>query len=335
MTLFVHKPGLLTTLQDPGRYGRQRFGVIASGAMDLFAHRAANLLVGNAAGEATLEMTLIGPVLEFQSPALIAVCGGDLMPTIDGKPVPQWRPVYVREGSVLAFGNAREGCRAYLAVAGGFAVKRWLGSYATYLRAGIGGFKGRALEAGDRLPLGPPSPVGRRIAARLAEKMQAGDAFGPAGWRVSRGMMPAYAANPTVRFIPGGQYGWFDADQTRLLETAEYVVSPQSDRMGYRLNGPPLMPRQRRELLSEPVAFGTVQVPPDGSPIVLMADRQTTGGYPKIAQVITADLPLLAQTRIGGKVRFRLVDLRKAQEVLLHTELSFALLEKQVRASFT
>jgi antagonist of KipI len=333
LAIHVLKPGLLTTLQDSGRYGYQKYGVIASGAMDNFAHKTANLLVGNEETEASLEITIIGPALQFKEPALISICGSDLSAKVDGKPVPLWRPVYIHRGETLQFGAAREGCRCYLAVSGGFDVPREMNSYSTYLRAGIGGFQGRALMAGDSLPVKPVPPLGGKIAARLVARSDE-TLFAFVNWFVSNEMIPSYQTNPVVRVIPGTQFDLFDPASLEDLFHSEFKVQPQSDRMGYRLAGKPLQMLDRKELLSEPVTFGTIQVPPDGNPIVLMADRQTTGGYPKVAQVITVDLPLLAQAQIGSGVRFKLVDLREAQEEHLIAAMNLKILKKSIQMQF-
>ncbi|MFC5447550.1 5-oxoprolinase subunit C family protein [Paenibacillus aestuarii] len=334
MSIHVHKPGLLSTLQDAGRYGYQKYGVIVSGAMDRFAHHTANWLVGNEEDEATIEMTVIGPVLYFAEAALIAICGSDLQPRIDGVPVPLWRPVYIKPGTTLQFGSSREGCRSYLAVSGGFDVPRQMDSYSTYLRAGLGGFEGRALKASDQLQVKPASALGENIQQRLRSQMDADASFGTISWRVSYELLPAYAANPEIRVIAGVQYSLFEPASLEALFTEEFVVQPQSDRMGYRLTGKTLEMIERKEMLSEPVTFGTMQVPPDGNPIVLMADRQTTGGYPKVAQVISADLPLLAQATIGSRIRFKLVDLYEAQETQLKMELNVKYLKKSIHMYF-
>ncbi|MCS7460342.1 biotin-dependent carboxyltransferase family protein [Paenibacillus doosanensis] len=333
MTIHVRKPGLLTTLQDAGRYGYQKYGVIVSGPMDSFAHQTANLLVGNDAKEAALEATLIGPTLYFAAPALIAVCGPGFTASIDGVPAPLWRPVYVNAGATLLLGSSREGCRCYIAVSGGFDVPEQLGSRSTYLRAGLGGLEGRALKEGDRLRLKDATELGENIMRRL--HADAGDAaFQSVKWRVSYEMMPAYNPNPEIRVMPGAQSDLFDAAGLEALFSAEFKVQPQSDRMGYRLAGQPLYLREPLDMLSEPVTFGTVQVPPDGNPIVLMADRQTTGGYPKIAQVLAADLPLLAQAQIGSSVRFRQADLIEAQESYLLMEWNLRNLRKSIQMYF-
>ncbi|WP_273545576.1 biotin-dependent carboxyltransferase family protein [Paenibacillus caui] len=313
MSLFVNKPGLLTTVQDLGRFGVQKYGVIAGGAMDTFALRMANLLVGNEETDAGLEITMLGPDILMEQTALISICGGDLSPKLNGKPLPLWRTVLAPKGSRLSFGKLRQGCRAYLAVGGGLDVPVEMNSRTTYLRAGIGGFCGRALRQGDRIPLGAASLRCLNLMGLLAREAD-GDFGAVSHWSVTPGMLPPYSPNPTVRVIEGEEYGLFSEESLRSFLNEWYDVLPQSDRMGYRFTGSKLTLREKTELISSAVTFGTVQVPSDGYPIVLMADRQTTGGYPKIAQVITADLPLLAQVNLGGHVRFRLISLREAQK---------------------
>ena len=215
MSLVIVKPGLLTTVQDLGRYGVQKYGVIVSGAMDAFALRAANLLVGNEEHEAGLEITMIGPEIHFSDAALIAICGGDLSPTLNGREVPPWRTVYAPEGSRLRFGPIKAGCRAYLAAAGGLDVPMRMDSRSTYLRAGIGGHEGRALQAGDRLATGVPSPAGRRLAELLARGAQGSADAAVSGWSVASDLLPAYSASPTLRAVAGQELELFDEDSRR------------------------------------------------------------------------------------------------------------------------
>jgi len=318
MTFTVIRPGLLTTLQDLGRHGYQRQGIVVSGAMDSCALRIANLLVGNREREAVLEITLAGPVLQVQDDTLIAICGGDLSPSCLGQRLPMWRPVLVRGGTRLEFGKARSGCRAYLAVAGGFAVEPILGSKSTYLRGNLGGYQGRALQKGDVLAFGTKSIFATRLQETLRQtaSMHPDSPFSTTGWRVSEEVLPAYCHNPTVRVIKGRQFEAFTEESRHHFFSALYQVTSQSDRMGYRLQdvqGAVLNVSQRTELISEAVTFGTIQIPPEGQPIILMADRQTTGGYPKIAEVIAVDLPVLAQLKPGELVRFCPVDVVEAQ----------------------
>lgn len=319
MTVTVLRPGLLTTVQDLGRPGWQRFGVPVGGAMDPVALRVANALVGNSEDAAALEITLQGPRLRFDADALIAVCGADLSPTVDGMPLPQWRPVLVRRGSVLAFGRPRWGVRSYLAVAGGWDVPSVLGSRSTDRRAGLGGIGGRALREGDRLPAGVPTPLAHHLMATLSGRVDRRP-LASVTWRTSPRAYPAYAAPPTVRALRGPEFDAFSPEAQAAFFTRPFRVTPQSDRMGYRLAGPTLALRKAIELVSEGVSTGTVQVPPDGQPIVLLADRQTAGGYPRIACVATVDLPVLAQTPPGAIVRFREVSMGEAQALLVQRE---------------
>jgi len=315
MSVRVARPGLLSTVQDLGRPGLQRHGVVVGGAMDTTALRIANLLVGNAQDAAALEVTLLGPTLEFDGEHLFAIGGADLGAHLDREPVPPWRPCKAGPGSVLSFTGARSGCRAYVALAGGIDVPRVLGSRGTDLRAGIGGVGGRALAAGDVIAIGAPSTHARRWLDELSARARR-----VAGWGASRSLFAPSVPEPVIRVLRGLDHELFDAPSRAALLEAVFQVSAQSDRMGYRLDGPRLTLEQPRELLSAPIALGTVQVPPSGQPIVLMADRHSVGGYPRIAQVITADLPLLAQAALGARVRFREVTLAEAQTAYLERE---------------
>lgn len=307
--LSIRKSGLQTAVQDLGRTGFQRYGVIASGVMDPFAHRIANLLAGNAETAPTLEIALSGPVIEFEADYYIAICGGDLSPSLNGEPLAMWRGHFIPKGNVLSFGEPKRGARSYLAVAGSFDVPPIMDSHSTYLRAGIGGFKGRALKNGDVLKVLPIAP--ERMNALKNQNAQTPD------WLIP----PArYHEQPIVRMMPGRQYALFnEASRTRIFEDT-FTVSANSDRMGYRLEGPPLALEKQEELISEAVAFGSVQVPADGNPIVLLADRQTTGGYPKIGQVASVDLPLISQLKPGESLKFRHISADDAQQLYIEQE---------------
>lgn len=297
MALEVLDGGWLTTVQDLGRPGYERYGIPVSGAMDFLALWVANRLVGNPPGAAGLEITLAGPVLAATEPCLVAVTGADLTFQVDGREMPMGMSVFVRRGSVISFGGRRRGCRAYLAVAGGIEVPPVLGSRSTYLPGRFGGLDGRALRPGDRLPIGP-------VSGHLPER---------AGRRPPPHLIPAWDESPTVRAVPGPQDDHFPPEGLETFFGAEYRILPTSDRMGYRLEGPPVA-CLRAEIISDGVPPGAVQIPPDGQPLVMMADHQTTGGYPKIATVITADLSLLAQCVPGeSRVRFRAVTVSEAQ----------------------
>jgi antagonist of KipI len=313
----VIKPGVLTTVQDLGRFGLQHFGVVPGGAMDPVALELANALVGNARDAAALELTVLGPELALESDALVALCGAELDAKVDGKPLPADRPVLLRKGSQLATGRALRGSRAYLAVAGGIEAPAILGSRSTYLPAGFGGLQGRALRAGDALPLAPEAAT---LALKRYLKISGRKKAGPAGMSTVRWSAPA----PTlpdgervlVHAMEGRHFAHFDTAAQRAFFGETWKVSPDSNRMGFRLAGPSLAPTNEGkpgvEILSEPTCLGTVQVPSGGQPIVLMADHQTTGGYPKIAEIAGADVPRLAQLAPGGSVQFARCTLEEA-----------------------
>lgn len=309
MTIEVLKPGALTTLQDLGRRGFQKLGVPVNGAMDERAHRLANALVGNPPGHATLEVTLMGPTLRFAADAVVAVTGADLDARINGEPLPQNKATAVTAGSELAFGRRRTGVRAYIAVRGGYDVEPVMGSASLFARGGYGGFAGRALAKGDAIRLNDPSTA----AASTIDSALA--AFGAE--------VLADEAAP-IRVIAGREWPRFNADSQSAFQQASFRLTPQSDRMGFRLEGPKLELAQACQMESEALGFGAIQVPADGNPIVLMADRQTTGGYPKIAQVCAVDLPRLAQKMPGESVKFRLIGIDDAQRLLLSQQRTFA-----------
>ncbi|USK58425.1 biotin-dependent carboxyltransferase family protein [Peribacillus asahii] len=310
MSLRVIKPGLLTTIQDLGRKGFQKHGVIVSGAMDTYSLRIANLLVGNQEGEAALEVTLMGPTFKVEEDCVIAITGGDLSPIIDERTVPMWRPVYVKKGAILRFGRCKSGCRAYLSVAGGYAISEVLGSKSTYLRGQMGGYKGRALQVDDVVPFNGHSTM---------LKHEWTEGFLAAKWFVhAKEFLPSRI--PVIRFLAGSQYEYFTNSSKLQFVKNLFKVSSQSDRMGYRISGPALELQHKRDILSEAVSNGSIQVPPDGNPIILLADRQTTGGYPKIAQVITTDLSLIGQLKPGESIQFSQVTLKEAEQLYIQKE---------------
>ena len=296
----VLRPGLFTTVQDSGRWGHQSSGVPVSGALDAVSHRLANALVGNERGVATLEVTLIGPELRFETDATVAVTGADLSPSQDGVPVPANTPVRFRRGNVLRFGERRNGARAYVGFDGGVDVPAVLGSRATHAVSGIGGVAGRPVAAGDRLPLGTAV---HRPFHRQGE-------VAPVSFR----------GGVRVRVLPGPQDDFFPSDAFDTLQRQRFNVAPQSDRMGYRLVGARLPRLAVREMISDATFVGAIQVPASGEPILLMADRQTTGGYPQIATVISADLPLAAQLAPGDWIEFRICSYAEAVAALVAQE---------------
>ena len=315
MNLRIVRPGLLTTVQDRGRYGLQHLGVVSCGPMDPVALELANALVGNHGGEAALELTVLGPEIEFECDALVAICGAQFEATLGGGALPLNRPVLAEKNSRLRSGRARVGSRAYLAVAGGIQTPPVLGSRSTYLPAKFGGLEGRPLRAGDVLPLAEEAAVlaGRRY-ERLASKKNMGRGIRSVSWSAPALTLPE--REPIViHAMEGRQHAHFDAAAQRAFFEATWKVSPDSNRMGFRLLGPALARIEAVEILSEPACLGTVQVPANGMPIALMADHQTTGGYPKIAEIAAADLPRLAQLAPGGTVRFARCTLEQAGEL--------------------
>ena len=316
MNVRVIEPGMLTTVQDLGRWGFQSQGVSVAGPMDEMAHRLANALVRNSKSAATLEMTVVGPELEFEDERVVAIGGCEFDVTVDGCPVPDG-PSTIPAGSRLKFGARRRGTRAYLAIEGGIAVPPVFGSRATHVASLMGGFEGRALRAGDRLPLGPIHgsvalrESGRRIAEALAQAGQ-----------------PA-SGHATVRIllVPPGEH--FSDDARQRLVAGPYAIGQKSDRMGFRLEGAPLTVTRAAEIISGSTPIGTVQVLPSGLPILLMADRQTIGGYPTIATVITADLGLAGQLSPGDTISFVTCSRADALAALIARERALLAIERQ------
>jgi antagonist of KipI len=296
--LRVIEPGLFTTVQDLGRPQAIASGVPPGGAMDRFAHRAANLLVGNAEGDATLECTLTGPHLVVEHSCLVAITGADLNPRVNGQVGPMWTGFFLGQGDQLTFGSRRSGGRAYIAVAGGIEADRWLGSASTYLLAARGGLHGRNLKAGDQLSFA-------REATRPAVS----------GHHLSEQMRPQYADH-TLFAIAGPHVKRLDPEGRNQLFGAAFQVSREADRMGYRLDGPRLA-TSGDELLSFGLTAGAVQVPHGGQPILLMADHQTAGGYPVVATVVSASMPVAAQLVPGDEMHFQEVTLERARQMRL------------------
>ena len=298
--LHILKPGLLTTVQDLGRYGHQASGVPVAGPMDTFSHRLANQLAGNSIDAATLEVTLIGPDLIVEADTTMAIAGGQFEVTCDDRPLASGTSFSVTRGQRVKFGRLVEGARAYLAVAGGIQTPPVLGSRATHLVSHMGGFNGRALRAGDRVPIVNAAPTRRQ--------------------RKSAGLTLPTKGRALLRVMAGPQDRWFQADALRAIASVSFRISPQSNRMGYRLQGPPLVRAREDELISEPVGIGAIQVPAAGEPILLMADRQTAGGYPKIGYVISADLPIAGQLAPGDFIEFHVCTHQEAVAALISRE---------------
>jgi len=297
MSLKIIKAGLLDTVQDQGRYGYQHQGINPGGAMDRFSAGLANALLGKNLEAPVVELHFPAAQILFQKPAVICLTGADFSPAINGQKVPLHQPVAIRENSLLTFGGQPHGARCYLALAGEIKVEPWLNSYSTNLKAGAGSYKGRPLQKGDELPFETVSFQTKEELVQLP-------------WRYN----VAEEATNEIGFFPGPEWNWVtQKSQSEFLSNA-FMISPSSDRMGYRLQGEKLEQATTEQLISSPVNFGTVQLLPNGQLIVLMADHQTTGGYPRIAGVISAHLPRLAQRTTGDEIRFVATTIDAAEE---------------------
>ncbi len=295
----VIKGGMLTTVQDFGRSGYQSQGFSVGGAMDVRSFKLANLLLDNPENEAVLEITLIGPVLEFTADTIIAITGGDFAPQLNDEPVPMYTALYVRKGDVLKFGSARTGTRCYVAFSGYLDIPMVMGSRCTSLKSRIGGFKGRKLEAGDY--------IGERIKRRYLP------------FFLSRKLPPDDYNNDNgvLRVVMGPQDELFSRQGVETFLSAEYTVTSEFDRMGCRLEGPIIAPKTTSDIISDGIALGAIQVPSSGKPIILLADRQTTGGYAKIATLISVDIPRLVQKKTNETIRFQAVSIEEAQRLYM------------------
>lgn len=298
----IESPGLLSTIQDLGRFGYQRYGMPVSGAMDSHSLRLANLLVGNDPGAAGIEATLAGPTLRFSAATRIALCGSGMRGMINESSVPCYQALEIKEGDLLHFVGQESGCRMYIAFAGGVDVPLVMGSRSTFLRAGIGGHEGRALRKGDVLPLGTAARGGNTQDADM--------------------QIPDYQSTEPIRIIPGPEVSRLASNGVISLLTTEYRVSVNSDRMGYRLEGEPIsLSTPTADIISAGIAMGTIQVTGNGQPIILMADRQTTGGYARAAVVASADLGRVAQLRPGDTVTFAEISQEEARRLYRQQEM--------------
>lgn len=282
----VVQRGMMSTIQDQGRTGYRAYGMPVSGVADRYASIMANILVGNVPEAAVVEMTMRGGRFRFPHEAYVAVCGADMQAKLNGRRIKNWSGFYVPATSELAFDYAVDGCRTYIAFRGGIEVPQVMGSRSTYLRAGLGGYQGRALRAGDVLELarGLPLPFVRNELARIS--------------------VPEYGNDVSLRVILGPQDDLFTAEGIGTFLNSGFTVTAQNDRMGYRLEGEAITHKNGSDILSDALCPGAVQVPGNGMPIVMMADCQTTGGYAKIGTVISADLAILAQAKAGDRVSF-------------------------------
>lgn len=299
MGIRILKPGLLTTVQDLGRTGYQSQGFSVAGVMDQRSFKIANLLLDNPENEPVLEFTLIGPTIQFTSPTIIAITGADFQPTINDKPVPMYTAIYVNRGEILKLGSARSGSRGYIAFSSYLNVPVVMGSHCTNMKSSLGGFKGRKLMAEDY--------IGFRIKRRYLP------------FFLSRTLDPDdFSSNKeTLRVVLGPQDEKFTADGIKTFLSEEYSVTSEFDRMGCRLDGPFIASKNGSDIISDAICFGSVQVPAHGKPIILLADRQTTGGYAKIATVASVDIPKLVQRKTDDKIRFKAISVEEAQQLIL------------------
>lgn len=299
----VVKPGFFTTIQDLGRYHYQMYGVPVSGAMDRRSLRIANTLVGNDEGEACVEVTVYGLELKALNDTIVALTGGDLAPLLNGDPMPVWQPLRVRNGDVISFSRLKSGCRAYLAISGGIDVQEVLGSRSTYVRGGFGGIQGRALRRGDIIEILEPKGDPLKIMSR----------------KVPEEHVPKFGNRVMARVVMGPQDDRFTDKGIKTFLTSEYTITIKSDRMGYRLQGP-IIDYTDYNIISDAIVRGSVQVPGNGMPIILMADTGTAGGYVKIATVIGPDTDRLAQAEPGAIVNFMKISLEEAHTILKNYE---------------
>lgn len=297
-TMKIIKPGMYTTIQDIGRYNYQKSGMSVSGAMDQFSLRVANILVGNIDSEACLETTLFGLKIKFEGDALIAVTGANLMPKINNKAIDMWSGVKVLDGDELSFETAKSGCRSYIAIAHGIDVPEVMGSKSTYVKGKVGGFQGRMLRADDEIKIGSAEKNDFTSIKKLPIEL-----------------IPSYSKDNVVRVVMGPQDDYFTAEGINTFFDCEYQVTSEADRMGYRLSGSKVPHITSADIISDGITMGSVQIPGDGAPIIMMADRQTTGGYTKIATIITPDINIVGQLKPGDSVRFKLIDIQEAHRI--------------------
>ncbi|MGM9531737.1 biotin-dependent carboxyltransferase family protein [Intestinibacter sp.] len=312
MGIIIRKSGLYTTIQDYGRVGYQEFGFSVCGAMDKRSLKIANILVGNPVDEAVIEMTLVGPTIEFTESNIIAITGGNLRPKLNGQKVHTYQALLVKSGDVLSFEYAKSGCRAYIAFAGGLKVPKVMGSKSTYVRCGIGGYKGRTLQAGDYIKFESPKDYLPYFLSRKINYMHKNE------------------SEVTLRVIRGPQDTAFTENGLKTFFSSPYKVTNENDRMGCRLDGPVIEHKSSADIISDGIALGSIQVPSHGKPIIMMTDRQTTGGYTKIATVISVDIPKLAQRKAGDTIYFKEISLKEAQDLYKEEKLLYKAITKNI-----
>lgn len=320
----VLQAGFFTTVQDLGRYQYQKFGMIVSGVMDSFASRIANSLVGNKEDEAVLEAMLNGLKIKMTNDAVIAITGKHAQPLLNGESIAMWRPIFVRKGDIISLSKRNDGLFTYIAFSGGFDIPSRFKSKSTFLSANFGGFKGRALAKNDYIPLKDESNTNLAV-KRYLQKFN-----NQPNWFVRFYDNYAFTNDVELKVIEGKEFDWFTEESKDAFFNNQYRLTSQSNRMGFRLEGPALEAKDSKELLSEGVTFGTIQVPSSGQPIILMADHQTTGGYPKIGQLISAHFARLAQLQPGTKIKFTLIPLEEAEDTYIQREYFIKQIQKSI-----
>lgn len=311
----VLKAGFFTTVQDAGRAGYQKFGMPVAGVMDSFSYQIANCLVGNNEKEAVLEATFLGPELEFHEDMVVAITGADMRPRLNGNAIPMWESFKVSKGDRLTLGGIVRGLRTYIAFGGEIAIESVNNSKSTFVKSGIGGYKGRKLLDNDELDIkvSKNSVPGRYMDSKY---------------------IPEYNTKNKINVVLGPQDDYFTEEGIRsFLNPAGYKITKEADRMGYRLEGEAVKHKDKADIISDGATFGSVQVPANGQPIILMADRQTTGGYTKIATVISTDLPVLAQMGSGNEIIFEKVSLEEAHEIYVEYEKALSEIKSSIFVS--
>jgi antagonist of KipI len=319
MSLRIIKQGILDTIQDDGRYGQQHLGINPNGAMDRFSARLSNALLGKELGDPVMELHFPASQILFEKETVIAITGADFSPTINGQPVPLHHPVAVNKKTILGFAKHQSGARCYLSVLHGFRLNQWMNSYSTNLKAGAGGVQGRALLKNDVILF----QNGPSVSTFLHEKDIA-----VLPWKA----MDIVDTRNEIEFVIGSEWHWLTPEAREIFQEHWFQITNEADRMGYRLAGQKLNPKEEEQLVSSAVGFGTVQLLPKGQLIVLMADHQTTGGYPRVAHVISAHLPVLAQKKPNDVIKFKLTTLEEAEKKLV-TQKKY-LLQLQIACKF-
>lgn len=304
MSLLIKKEGLLSTIQDAGRKTLRRFGINPNGAMDKTAARLINILLGNDENEPVIEMHFPAPEIVFEEDAIFAIGGANFGAKFGGEEIENWRINFAMSGSVLKFTEKVFGNRCYLAVKNGFKIEKWLASASTNLTAKIGGFNGEKLKTNDRVYFN------QNIKFKIQNSKL----------KISNSLLPFYSRFPTVRIIKGAEFDNLTAISESDFLNETFIISKNSNRMGFRLEGKPLYLLEKLELVSSAVDFGTIQLLPDGQIIILMADHQTTGGYPRLGNIISIDLPLAAQLGANDKIGFHLISVAEAENLLIEFE---------------